>query len=116
MKTKLSSSKYDKYIIVKEEGVNRWPHLNNDLEFRYLFKFENGFGASVVKRYGTYGYDDDLFEVAMITFNNYGITTLFIDGYDLIYPEDTSFEYDVRGYCTEEQVFELLEEIKNYKP
>lgn len=68
---------------------------------RYRFKFPNGYGASVIKRYGSYGYEDDLWEIALL--NKYG---------ELAYEYD--FDYDVIGYCTDEQIDELLTKISHY--
>ena len=38
----------------------------------YIFKFDNGIGASVIKHIGSYGYDQDLWELATIKFDENG--------------------------------------------
>lgn len=37
--------------------------------YQAIFKFENGFGASVVYHYGTYGFDSEQLELAVIKFD-----------------------------------------------
>ena len=63
-------------------------------------KFDNGFGASVVKGPHTYGGDTGLYELAVTDSND-----------DLTYT--TSVTNDVEGYLTEEDVIKLLEQIQN---
>ena len=69
----------------------------------YVFKFENHYGASVIKHDFSYGHDDDLWELAVIKFD---------DGnkWDLCY--DTSVTSDVIGWLTDDSVLNLLQEIK----
>lgn len=71
---------------------------------QHVFRFQNNYGASVVKHEGSYGNLQDLWELAVI---RYGAT----GKYDLVY--DTGITEDVEGYLTDEQVCELLEQIKN---
>lgn len=71
----------------------------------YRFRFPNGYGASVVKHMGSYGHENDLWELAVIKFND------AIPGdFDLVY--DTPITPDVEGYLTDEVVRNLLERIK----
>lgn len=100
MKTDLVYKDYKKYEI---EIPNRELF---DKEFRmfgevyaHRFKFENGYGASVVKHFGSYGYDDDLFELAVLDEKG-----------NIIY--DTPISDDVIGHLTNEEVLELLEKIR----
>lgn len=72
----------------------------------YLFKFNNDYGASVVKNYESYGYKHDLWELAVVRFNRGDI-----NDWDLDY--DTRITSDVLGYLTDDQIRNLLEEIKN---
>lgn len=106
MKTDL---KYDEY---KEFEVNI-PHKKKfDDQFKYFspysfshrFKFENGYGASVVKHWGSYGFEDDLFELAVLKFDEKG------EGH-LCY--STPITNDVLGYLNNDEVLDLLEAIKN---
>ena len=70
---------------------------------QYLFKFENGYGASVIKHSYSYGSSDDLWELAVIK---------FVDDcyWNLNY--DTPITDDVIGYLTDEDVNTYLKQIK----
>lgn len=69
---------------------------------QYVFRFKNGYGASVVKGEGSYGGEQDLWELAVLKFDG--------DEYDLDY--DTEITNDVEGYLTDEDVGDLLRRIK----
>ena len=66
---------------------------------QYIFSFANGYGASVIKHYGSYGYDADLWELAVLN----------SDG-DLEY--GTSITNDVLGHLTDEEVRDILTKIR----
>ena len=68
--------------------------------FHWEFKFKNGYGASVVKHSFSYGNKKDLFELAVLD-----------DKEELCY--STPITNDVIGYLTNDDVIELLNEIKN---
>jgi hypothetical protein len=83
----------------------------NDLEFKThpmgasfgiisRIKFDNGYGASVVKGPHTYGGDIDLYELAVTDADD-----------QLTY--ETPITDDVEGYLTEEDVTKLLTQIQN---
>lgn len=72
---------------------------------QYLFRFPNDYGASVIKHYGSYGHDRDLWELAVLVFDD--------DMWELTY--DTEITDDVEGYLTDQDVLELLERIRNLK-
>jgi hypothetical protein len=75
-------------------------------EYNYKFVFPNGYGASVIKHKGSYGYEEDLFELAVlekVTDNIYGLCF------------STEITNDVLGFLSNEEVLELLEQIKNLK-
>lgn len=80
--------------------VNFKPALGG---VQYLFKFENNYGASVVKHYGSYGFAKDLWELAVIKFDKEY-------KWDLCY--DTEITCDVEGYLTDDDVRNLLGQIK----
>ena len=67
--------------------------------YAYTFKFDNEYGASVIKHDYSYGGTYDLFELAVL--NKYG---------KIIY--DTEITDDVIGDLTNEEVLILLERIK----
>lgn len=85
-------------------GLYLYGYREFDDGVQYIFKFNNGFGASVVKSIGTYGHAQDLWELAVIRIK---------DDYtfDLVY--DTDVTDDVIGYLTDDKVNELLDRIKN---
>lgn len=64
--------------------------------------FENGYGASVIKGFGSYGYEQGLYELAVIKGNH--------DVYSLEY--GTPITDDVLGYLTEDEVSSLLAQIE----
>ena len=68
-------------------------------EYRKVYKFDNGYGASVVCNFGSYGAKDGLFEVAVLK------------GDDICY--DTNITNDVIGWCDFGKVAEILERVKN---
>lgn len=73
---------------------------------QYVFRFNNGFGASVVKHRGSYGHEDDKWELAVIKFNPE------IDGdWSLTY--ETDITDDVIGWLNDDDVNDLLDRIKN---
>lgn len=69
---------------------------------QWLFKFKNNYGASVVKHYGSYGFENDKFELAVI----------YWDDKDFNLTYNTPITDDVIGYLTNEQVMEYLYKIK----
>lgn len=68
-----------------------------------LYKFANGYGASVVKGEHTYGGDEGLWELAVITFTDEGTFTLSYT---------TPITEDVEGHLTDDAVEELLAKIE----
>ena len=56
---------------------------------QYLFRFDNGYGASVVKHHGSYGSYADLWELAVIHFDDHA-------EWHLTY--DTPITDDVEGF------------------
>jgi hypothetical protein len=66
-------------------------------------KFGNGFGASIIRREGSYGYDDGLWELAVK--NSSG---------SLDY--STPVTDDVLGYLTEDDVTTAMQQIENLLP
>ena len=95
MYTNLKYDKFEKYLYKVREESN----------LHYIFKFDNGYGASVVKNSGSYGNKQDLWELAVIE---------FVDKYEweLCYLTEITCN-DVAGYLTNDEVLDLLERIKN---
>ena len=86
----------EKFII--KEGFNG----NNN---QTIFKFPNGFGASVIIGIYTYGGDQGLYELAILKFHG--------DNYHLDY--STCITDDVIGYLEPKDVRKLLMRIKRLK-
>lgn len=90
-------------------GYERYCIQDTDLEdgVSYRFKFENQYGASVVKHSYSYGGPHDLFELSVLYF-----------GADLNYSKgsinyNTDIADDIIPYLTNAEVIDLLERIKN---
>ena len=71
----------------------------------YVFRFENGYGASVIKAYWTYGGPQDLWELSVIRF--FGKEN---NDYELDY--FTEITDDACGYETDDGIRKLLARIK----
>ena len=67
-----------------------------------VYKFENGYGVSVVRHWGSYGSKQGLWELAVIKFDDKGI-------FDLVY--DTPITSDVMGNLSELEVEHILDQI-----
>lgn len=81
------------------------PHCVDPAGVQRLYRFPNGYGASVVRFDGSYGYCRGLWELAVLTFNGPGI-----GDYSMCYT--TELTGDVLGYLTEENVDDLLDQIE----
>ena len=64
-----------------------------------IYKFPNGYGASIIRHKGSYGFKDGLWELAVLDSTG-----------TLCY--DTSVTNDVIGYLSDEEVILKLNEIK----
>lgn len=69
-----------------------------------IFKFNNMYGASIIKHKYSFGGDENLWELAIIKFQD-------DDKWNIVY--DTKLADDVIGYLTDEDVCCYLEQIKN---
>lgn len=98
----LDCKEFEENLIERTE--REWNALwSNELGVQYVFRFENGYGASVIKHFGSYGYEDDLWELAVVKF-------VFDDTFELDY--DTPITGDVEGYLEDSDVRDLLKRIK----
>lgn len=86
---------------MKAEMTNRM--INGGVQ--KLYKFPNGYGASVVRHSFSYGGDEGLWELAVIRYNG--------DHFDIDY--STPIADDVLGYLSEEDVDAILDEIAALK-
>lgn len=69
------------------------------MDYQKIYKFDNGYGASVVCNFGTYGAKEGLFEVAVLD----------SDG-QIAY--NTPISGDVIGWCDFADVADILNKIK----
>lgn len=81
--------------------VYKEKQLNGGIQKQY--KFENGYGASVIQHSGSYGNEQGLWELGVLNW-------IGEDVYELDY--STEITDDVIGYLTEEEVEEILVRIK----
>ena len=98
--TPLNFEEFREYLFVERHNHPRWGNEDN---FQYIFKFPNEYGASIIKHRGSYGYEEDLFELAVLLFDN--------GEWELTYK--TPITADVLGYLSNEEVLETLQKIKN---
>lgn len=70
---------------------------------RYVFIFDNGYGASVVKFSGSYGGREDLWELAVLMRNDNG---------EYYLNRDTPITNKVLGYLSDKEVNNYLSQIK----
>lgn len=92
-------------LVLNHEGFE--GYLENERTLlggvQYQFRFKNNYGASVVKHPYSYGSMEDLWEVAVIKYDDYG-------GWDLCY--DTDITCDVIGHLSDEEVRDILKRIQ----
>jgi hypothetical protein len=78
------------------------PHsIGNGVQAKHFF--DNGYGISVVRFNGSYGYEEGLYESAVLKGTE--------EDWNLCY--DTWITSDVLGHQTEEEVVTLLQQIKD---
>ena len=71
--------------------------------YRYEVRYPNGFAASIIKNFGSYGGECDLWEVAVLRRDEE-------DVWQLCY--DTPITDDVLGWLSEERVIEACNQIR----
>lgn len=86
-----------------QEYAKRFNH--DPFDYQWIFKFDNGYGASIIKRFCSFGFDNDLFELGTLAWD--GETRMLTR----IYALDN--EDDIFGRLTNEEVMDLLYKIKN---
>jgi hypothetical protein len=86
---------------MKFTELNFEPHkIKDGVQAKHFFS--NGYGVSVVRFPGSYGFEDDLYEVAILqgTEDNWNITY------------DTPITDDVLGHRDEQDINIILEEVQ----
>lgn len=76
-------------------------HIDGGIRAQHFFS--NGYGVSVVRFPGSYGYEQDLYEVAILKGNP--------DDFDLCY--DTPITDDIMGHRDETDVENIMEEVQS---
>ena len=91
MNANLNYEGYENYLL-RRDHFNKYGYE----WVQYIFKFDNHYGASVIKGYSSYGYYEDLWELAVIE---------FVDKYEweLCYLTEITCN-DVAGYLTNDEV------------
>lgn len=111
MRTKLEYKEFETCLVSFRDDLFEWEKGES---FQWLFRFANGYGASVIKHFGSYGVNQDKFEVATIKY--IGMPSKHErTRFELVnIPGITDFD-TVEGYLDNEQVMEMLRKIKNHR-
>ena len=96
---------FEEYLVKRKDRPMTNLYFEKEPGVQYVFRFENNYGASIIKHLGSYGYEENLWELGVIRFDE-------DDEYDLTY--DTPITDDVEGYLTDEDVRNLLARIKEH--
>lgn len=87
-----------------ENGNWKFTRKKHDISFgiQYIFKFNNGYGASVIKTEHSYGFENDLWELAVLKDGKLHYNNPVANG-------------DVIGFLTDKEVNKLLKQIQRFK-
>lgn len=88
---------------MEHKPILKRPHPAGMGGTQEVYRFENGYGASVVQFLGSYGFKSGLYELAVIQFKGDG------DRFTLTY--ETPITDDVIGYLSRKEVNETLDRI-----
>ena len=107
--TPLSYDEFKQYEIHDSQELEDLKQYHDNMSgigqhFEYRFRFPNNYGASVVKHQNSYGYEDDLFELAVLHF--YGENS---DDSEITYSTDIT--EDVIGWLSSKKVRKYLRKI-----
>ena len=91
---------YNKEMILESFGSN-FLEENNE-RGQMIFKFENGYGVSLINHRGSYGN-----EIAVLKFEENGM-------WDINY--NTPITNDVLGHLDDSEILETLQQVKNLHP
>lgn len=78
----------------------------------YILKFPNGYGASIIKTFGSYGYEKDLWEMAILIFET---TDLGPGPYEIAHNTSIIKNDCVLGNLSDDEVIEYLRKVKEIK-
>lgn len=96
----LNVKEFEEYLWDTEE-----VRMHDTVGIRYVFRFPNDYGASVVKFFGSEGYERDLWELAVLLFD-------FPDEYYVVYPHQIIENGMTLGNLNEREVYDNLKLIK----
>lgn len=95
------------YVRSKMAGMEPLIERPTGTGVQRLYRFRNGYGASVIKGTYTYGGPQGCWELAVLSWPE---ATDSADGWELTY--DTPITSDVVGWLSEDDVQELLHRVK----
>jgi hypothetical protein len=93
------------------EPISTEPHYLDPNGVQKVYRFPNGFGASVIRFRASYGGHKGLWELAIIQFESPDDNENWVICYDL-----EEFTNDVFGWLSDEEVEALLDKIEAYQP
>ena len=102
----LDCKEFDEYLVDTYEDC-----IHDYAGIHYIFRFPNAYGASVVKAFGCAGYLDDMWELAVILYEEEDKKSP--DEYVLVYPYPIVKHECVLGPLDDSQVREILQKIKD---
>ena len=100
------NDEFKDFVTSRENTDNLFDPSEKGVRYRICFS-EVGYGASVIKFDGSYGYEKDLWELALLS-NRDGDGKWHMEYAELV-------GYDVLGYLTDEQVNKILKYISEGK-
>lgn len=102
------------YILNVNQSPRTINYFNEECDGKagaqYIFKFDNGYGASVVKHDFSYGHESGLWELAVIKFLPDSPLTFRSEDWNIEY--DTPITDDVLGHLSNEGVQDALDEVE----
>lgn len=102
----LDCREFDEYIIdTYDDCIQGYTGIH------YIFRFPNAYGASVVKSFDCTGYSDDMWELAVILYEEEDKKSP--DEYILVYPYTIVNHKCILGPLDDGQVREMLQKIKD---
>ena len=94
---------FKEFVASRVEDNNPFYPENEGIAYRIYFP--NGYGASVIKNFGSYGYEKDLWELALLSDRD-GTGKWSLEYTELVMG-------DVLGYLSDRQVNRILKENKH---
>lgn len=102
----LDCQEFDEYLVdTYDDCIQGYTGIH------YIFRFPNAYGASVVKSFGSIGYLDDMWELAVILYDEEDKQSP--DEYMIVYPYPIVKHECVLGPLDDTQVREILQKIKD---